>query len=56
LGSEIAHLIFEKAVKLSEISSFIDANPDVLSESAVVLGVARVAKELLESQDEDCVE
>ena len=49
LGFEIAHPLFEKAVRLSEILSLMDMDPDIPSESAVVLGVAMVAKQLLES-------
>lgn len=57
LGSFIDQPAFKKAVSISRISSLIVEYPiDIDPEQTVVLGAAKVAKDNLESQNEDCIE
>lgn len=57
LGPFIDQPAFKKAVSISRISSLIVGYPsDIDPEHTVVLGTAKVAKDNLESQNEDCLE
>lgn len=57
LGPSIAHPLFQTAILNPTISSLIaTADPAIPPPSAAVLGVARIAKDMLESQTTDCLE
>lgn len=56
LGPRTESPVFKKTVEASSISTLVVTNPDIPPEHAVVLGIARMTKDFLESQGEDCIE
>ena len=56
LGSHTESSTLNKAVEASRISALVVTNPGIAPKYAVVLGIARMTKDFLESQGEDCIE